>query len=67
MIVLFPPHEIGAISSSISRPRSSTPPNIYPSSLGNKLQRLALTRPHKLQLLESVVDKWLADDEGEAS
>lgn len=66
MIVLFQRHRRAAISSSISAQPSSTRPSIYPSSLGNKLQRLALSHPQKLRVLEEVVDRWLAEH-GEAS
>lgn len=64
MIVLFPRY--GGKSSSTSAQPCFSKPKTYQTSLGSKLQRLALEQPKKLRLLEEVVDRWLAH-EGEAS
>lgn len=64
MIVPFLPQIDSKRSEPISSRQRSSCEN---GKLGDKLQRLALTHPEALKVLEHVVDQWLADDEGEAS
>lgn len=60
MIVLF--RRYGAKSLSTSALPYSLPRSTYPTSLGSKLQRLALEHPKKMRLLEEVIDRWLSHE-----
>lgn len=64
MIVRFPQCvAVGVrVLSRWERP-SSTPRHSCQMNLGSKMQRLALTHPAKLRVLEEVVDRWLDDSD----